>query len=76
MAGSSLVAGILPNRGHEPFTVLFELAFPHTVDGKELVVSDRLDPYHVTQRLVGEHDVRRFAEFARDVQSQRTQLLE
>ena len=46
------------------------------VDGKELVVGDRLDPYHVTQRLVGEHDVRRFAEFARDVQSQRTQLLE
>ena len=76
MAGSSLVAGILPNRGQEPFAVLFELAFPHTVDGKELVVSDRLDPYHVTQRLVGEHDVRRFAEFARDVQSQRTQLLE
>ena len=38
MAGSSLVAGILPNRSHEPFAVLFELAFPHTVDGKELVV--------------------------------------
>ena len=55
---------------HEALAVEVELVLTDAVDRQKLRVGNRLDAGHVAQGLVGEHDVRRLADFLGDGASQ------